>query len=160
MSFTPVVLFPWSTLFTVLGIILAVLLVLLIILSIVGKRMQKKQEASQGQMEAAAQTMSMLIIDKKRMKLKEAGLPKVVLDSTPKYLRRSKVPIVKAKIGPKVMSLMCDEKIFPLLPVKKEVKAVLSGIYIMDIKGRNVLDNPQEKLGFFQKMKLKALNNR
>lgn len=156
-SFIPTVAFPWNTFLIVLGIVLAVLLVLLIVLSIVGRRMQKKQEASKGQMEAASQTMSLLVIDKKRMKLKEAGLPKIVVESTPRYLRGSKVPVVKAKIGPKVMTLMCDEKIFPLLPVKKEIKAVISGIYIMDVKGRNVLESPKEKLGMFQRFRLKAL---
>ena len=64
---------------------------------------------------------------------------------------------MKAKIGPKVMSLMCDEKIFPVLPVKKELKVVISGIYIMGVKGRNVLDNPEEKRGCWQRSKLKAL---
>ncbi len=92
------------------------------------------------------------------MKLKDAGLPKIVLENTPKYLRGSKVPIVKAKIGPKIMSLMCDEKIFPVLPVKKELKVMISGIYIMDVKGRGVLENPQEKLGIWQRTKLKVLN--
>ena len=71
-------------------------------------------------MDAVAQTISMLIIDKKKMKLKDAGLPAVVLENTPKYLRRSKVPVVKAKVGPKVMTLMCDAKVFEVLPVKKE----------------------------------------
>lgn len=147
-----------KTFFIVFGIVLLVVIIVLVVLSIIGKKMQNKQEASQEQMRAAAQTVSLLVIDKKRMRLKEAGLPKIVLESTPKYLRRSKVAIVKAKIGPKIMSLMCDEKIFPLLPVKKEVKAVLSGIYIMDIKGsRNTLESPKEKLGFVQRMKLKVL---
>ena len=147
-----------KTFLIILCIVLAVLLVAFIVLSIIGKKLQKKQEASQSQMEAASQVTSILVIDKKRMKLTESGLPKAILDNTPKYLRRSKVPIVKAKIGPKIMSLMCDEKIFPLLPVKKELKVVLSGIYIMDVKGsRNVLLSPQETLGFFQRTKLKAL---
>lgn len=147
-----------KTFLIILCIVLAVLLVAFIVLSIIGKKLQKKQEASQSQMEAASQVTSILVIDKKRMKLTESGLPKVIIENTPKYLRRSKVPIVKAKIGPKIMSLMCDEKIFPLLPVKKELKVVLSGIYIMDVKGsRNVLLSPQEKLGFFQRAKLKAL---
>lgn len=147
-----------KTFLIVLGIILAVLVVVFIVLSILGRKLQKKQEESQSQMEAASQIASILVIDKKRMKLADAGLPKVIVENTPKYLRRSKVPIVKAKIGPKIMSLMCDEKIFPLLPVKKELKVVLSGIYIMDVKGsRNALLNPEEKLGFFQRMKLKAL---
>lgn len=144
----------------VLGIIVIVLVIALIVLYFVGKKMQKKQDESQAQMQAASQTATILVIDKKRMKLKDAGLPKVVLENTPKYLRGSKVPIVKAKIGPKIMSLMCDEKIFPVLPVKKELKVVLSGIYIMDVKGRGVLDNPQEKLGWWQRTKLKVLNNK
>lgn len=147
-----------KTFLIILGIILAVLIVVFIVLSIVGKKLQKKQDESQAQMQAAAQVASILIIDKKRMKLADAGLPKVIVENTPKYLRRSKVPIVKAKIGPKIMSLMCDEKIFPLLPVKKEMKVVLSGIYIMDVKGsRNNLLSPQEKLGFWERAKLKAL---
>ena len=146
-----------KTVLIVLGIIVLVLLILMVVLYFVGKKMQKKQDESQAQMQAASQVTSILVIDKKRMKLKDAGLPKLVLENTPKYLRGSKVPIVKAKIGPKIMSLMCDEKIFPLLPVKKELKVVISGIYIMDVKGRNVLESPKEKLGFWQRMKLKAL---
>ena len=144
---------PWI----IVLIVLAVIAVILGLLYYFGKKAQTKQAAQQEQMEAMKQTVSMLIIDKKRMKLKDSGLPKMVLENTPKYLRGSKVPIVKAKIGPKVMSLMCDEKIFPVLPVKKELKVVISGIYIMGVKGRNVLDNPEEKLGFWQRSKLKAL---
>ena len=146
-----------KTFLIVLGVIVLILLAIMAVLYFVGKKMQKRQEESQAQMQAASQTATILVIDKKRMKLKEAGLPKVVLENTPKYLRGSKVPIVKAKIGPKVMSLMCDDKIFPVLPVKKELKVVISGIYIMGVKGRNVLENPEEKLGFWLKAKLKAL---
>lgn len=150
--------FPWKTVLITSGIIIGVLLVVLIVLSLYGRKMQTKQEASKSQMEAASQTVSLLVIDKKRIKLKEAGLPKIVLESTPRYLRGSKVPIVKAKIGPKIMSLMCDEKIFPLLPIKKEVKAVISGIYIMDVKGRGVLESPNtKKIGMFSRMRMKAL---
>ena len=61
-------------------------------------------------------------------------LPAAVVENTPKYLRRTRVPIVKAKIGPKIMTLMCEEKVFEVLPVKKEAKVVLSGIYITGIK--------------------------
>ena len=148
-----------KTALIVFGIIILVLIVLLVVLYFIGKKMQKRQDESQEQMQAASQTTSILVIDKKRMKLKDAGLPKIVLENTPKYLRGSKVPIVKAKIGPKIMSLMCDEKIFPLLPVKKELKVVISGIYIMDVKGRNALENPEEKLGWWQRQKLKILKN-
>ena len=143
-----------KTFFIVLGIIVAVLLVLLVAVYFLGKKAEKKQAEQQEQLKAAAQNISMLIIDKKRMKLKEAGLPSIVLESTPKYLRGAKMPIVKAKVGPKVMTLMCDEKIFPYVPVKKEVKAVVSGLYITDVKGiRGPLDAPQKKKGFLARFK-------
>ena len=141
----------------ILLIILAVLIILLVALYFFGKKAQKKQEEQQSQLEAVAQTVSMLVIDKKRMRLKDAGLPQMVIDQTPKLLRRSKLPIVKAKVGPKVMSLICDEKIFDSVPVKKEVKAVVSGIYITSVKGlRGPLEQPAKKKGFRQKLQDKA----
>ena len=120
----------------VLIVILVVLVAALVALYFFGKKAQKKQAEQQQQLEAAKQTVSMLIIDKKRMKLKDAGLPSLVLEQTPKLLRNSKLPIVKAKIGPQIMSLVCDEKIFESVPVKKEVKASVSGIYITEVKIR------------------------
>ena len=133
------------------------MIILLVALYFFGKKAQKKQEEQQSQLEAVAQTVSMLVIDKKRMRLKDAGLPQMVIDQTPKLLRRSKLPIVKAKVGPKVMSLICDEKIFDSVPVKKEVKAVVSGIYITSVKGlRGPLEQPAKKKGFRQKLQDKA----
>ena len=137
-------------------VIVLVVIAALVALYIFGSKMQKKQEKAQADMMVGAQTYSILVIDKKKMKLKEAGFPAVVLEQTPKYLRNSKVPVVKAKIGPKVMSLMCEPKIFDLIPVKKEVKAVMNGIYIIDVKGmRGGLAEKPEKLTFMQKIKAK-----
>ena len=82
----------------ILLIILAVILVLLVVLYFVGSKMQRKQAVSQEQMDAMKQTLSMLIIDKKKMKLKDANLPDMVLQQTPKYMRRMKMPFVKAKV--------------------------------------------------------------
>ena len=135
-------------------VILVVLIAALIALYFFGKKAEKRQAEQKEQMDAAAQTVNMLVIDKKRMKLKEAGLPAVVLENTPNYLRRTKVAVVKAKVGPKIMTLMCDEQVFPLIPVKKEVKAVVSGIYITGVKGlRGPLETPKKKKGFFARFK-------
>ena len=122
-----------------------------------GKKMQKKQAASQAQLEATKQTVSMLIIDKKKLPMKNSGLPQIVIDQTPKYLRGRKFPIVKAKVGPKIMTLACDERIFDVIPVKKEVKAEISGIYIVGVKGiRGTLETPTQKEGFFKRLRNKA----
>ncbi|MGN0168990.1 MAG: hypothetical protein ACI4AB_13215 [Acetatifactor sp.] len=122
---------PWIILLIVIAVIAAIIAVLYFL----GKKAQKKQAEQQEMLEANKQTISMLIIDKKKMKLKDAGLPQIVLDQTPKALRGSKLPIIKAKVGPQIMSLICEDKIFDYVPVKKEVKAVVSGIYVLDVKG-------------------------
>lgn len=118
----------------VIIIVLAVIIGILIALIIIGRKMQKKQQASQADIEAASQIISMLVIDKKRMKVKDATLPKVVAEQIPKYMQFAKLPLVKAKVGPKVMTLIADVKVFDALPLKTEVKVAVSGIYITEIK--------------------------
>lgn len=143
-----------STFTIVLLVITIILLALLIFLYFWGKRAQKKKDEQDAQIAAASQTITMLVIDKKKMKLKDAGLPSQVLEQTPKLLRRSKVPIVKAKVGPKVMTLICDSQIFDSVPVKKEIKAVVSGLYITGIKGlRGPIETPVKKKGFMANLK-------
>ena len=140
----------------VLLIILVILIAVLVVLYFLGKRAQKKQEENQAQIEAAKQTVNMLIIDKKRLRIKESGLPQMVIDQTPKLMRRTKLPIVKAKIGPRIMTMVADEKIFDLIPLKKEVKATISSIYITDVRSvRGPLEQPKQKEKFFRRMKNK-----
>lgn len=140
-------------------IILIIILVLLAILGALfyfGHKLQLKQVEQQQQMAAMAQNVSMLIIDKKIMRLKEAGLPDIVLEQTPKYMRRTKLPIVKAKVGPKIVTLIADAKVYEVLPVKKEVKVVLSGIYITEIKsvrGGSIVKPEPKKKGLFARFK-------
>ncbi len=130
----------------VLLIILLVLVVALAVLYFMGKRLQKKQAAQQEQIEASKQQMTLLIIDKKRMPVKDSGLPQAVIDQVPKLMRRSKMPIVKVKAGPRVMTMVADDKIFDMIPVKKEVKATVSGIYITDIRAAHgKLETPPPK---------------
>ena len=136
-------------------VILAILIIALVIVGVWGNKQQKKSADAQQQLQDAAQPMTLLVIDKKRMKISEANLPKVVIDNVPKMMRRSKVPIVKAKVGPRIMTLMCDTQIYDIIPIKKEVKAVVSGIYITSVKGlRGPLEVPKKKK-FLDRMKEK-----
>ena len=92
--------------FLVFAIVTAVIAVLYFLGTILQKRQEQQDEAVQ----QTKQTVTMLVIDKKKMKMKEAGLPQQVMDATPKMLRRSKVPIVKAKVGPQILNMVCDER--------------------------------------------------
>lgn len=144
-----------STFLTVMLIVLAVLAVAIVVLYILGRKAEKKQAESQKAMDAAAQTMSLYIIDKKKVRLKEAGLPKMVLESTPKYLRRAKMPVLKVKVGPRVMTLLCDAKVYETLLPKQEVKATVSGIYVTAAKRIRgpVYEPKKKKKSFFKKNK-------
>ena len=136
----------------VLLVILIIAVILLGVLYFLGRRMQRKQAAAQEQMEAMKQTVSMLIIDKKKLPLKSSGLPQQAIDQTPWYAKRSKVPIVKAKVGPRIMNLIADNDVFDVLPVKAEVKVEISGMYITAVKsGRGASLQKPEKKSWWQR---------
>ena len=140
----------WSI---VLIVVIVVLIALLVALYIFGRKAQRRQALQKEQMDAVAQTVSMLIIDKKKMKISESGLPSQVIEQTPKLFRWNKLPIVKAKVGPKIMTLACDAQVFEVPPVKREVKVVVSGIYISAVKSaRGGLEVPVKKKGFFKRI--------
>lgn len=150
-----------KTFWIVLIVILVIMAVILTVLYFTGKKLEKKQAEQQALMDSMAQTVSLMIVDKKRMKIKEAtGLPKQVLEQTPWYLKRSKVPVVKVKVGPRVMTMMCDDAIFDLLPLKTELKATVSGIYITKAKPvRGSLLAPPKKKKFLDRFKKESSNN-
>ena len=147
----------WITLIIVLVIVAAMVAALYFL----GKRAEKRQAEQQAQLDLYKQQVTMLIIDKKKMRMKDSGINPAVLAQTPKRYQLLKVPVVKAKIGPQIMSLIADDKIFDEIPVKKEVKATVSGIYLTSVKGlhgkTNVEKAPKSKFkAWMEKMQEKA----
>ena len=141
-------------------IIILVVVVIMIILYKLGDKLQKKQLNQKQQMLDAAQPQTMMIIDKKMLPMKDAGLPKIVMEQTPKRYQKAKLPIVKAKIGPQIMNLIADDAIFDELPTKCEVKAMVSGIYILSVKstrGKKATQTNEEENG---KKKKKSFRTR
>ena len=129
----------------VLLVILAVLIGVLVALYFFGKRLQKKQDEQNERIQAYKQPVVMLVIDKKKLKLKESGLPDEVISQTPWYARRSKVPIVKVKVGNKIMNLIADVYIV-------EVKGMRGQKLVADTNVkkswfRRQMDKLQEKAG-------------
>ena len=68
-----------STGWIVLIVVLVILVALIIGLYFLGKRAEKKQEEQNAQVEATAQNVTMLIIDKKKLRIKDSGLPEQVI---------------------------------------------------------------------------------
>lgn len=136
-------------------VISVILVIFIVVMWFLGKKLEKRQTEQQALMDSMAQTVNLMVVDKKRMKIKDATmLPKQVLEETPWYLKRSRVSVVKVKVGPRITAMMCDDRIFDLIPLRTELKAVVSGIYITSVKPvRGSLLTPPKKKGFFDRFK-------
>jgi Na+-transporting NADH:ubiquinone oxidoreductase subunit NqrC len=148
--------FPMHTLLNVLLVILVIAVIVLAVLYFLGRKAEKRQVENQQLLDAAKQTVSILVIDKKKLPITQVqGLPKQVYEQTPWYAKWAKLPVVKAKVGPRVMTLIADEAVYKALPVKKEAKVSVSGIYITEIKAvrGGAVAAPEEKKGFFSRFK-------
>ena len=134
-------------------IMAAIVVAFALVLYFLNKRASKRQDEQQAQIEQYKQQVNMLVMDKKKMKLKESGLPQEAIDGVPWYSRLFKVPIVKAKVGPRIMTFVADAQVFQVIPVKKEDKATISGLYITDVRGiRSQLEKPVKKKNFFRRL--------
>lgn len=95
----------------------------------------KKMDTQQTLIDKSKQTATIFVIDKKKDKITNVNMPKVVIENMPKIYKYMKMRFVQAKIGPQIMTLMCDKRIFEAIPVKKNVKVELAGIYIVNVIG-------------------------
>ena len=77
----------------VLLVTLIILIIVLVVLYFLGRKLEKRQAENQAQLNAMAQTVSMLIIDKKRLPVKKSGLPQMVIDQTPWYYADPRCPL-------------------------------------------------------------------
>ena len=61
-----------------------------------------------------------------------------------------KTNMVRAKVGPQIVTLLCDKPVYNVLPVKKTLKVELAGMYIIGMTGLNLED--KKKKTFSEKM--------
>ena len=99
------------------------------------KKANKKMGDHQDMINRSKQTTTIFVIDKKKTKITEVNMPKIVTEQMPKIYKFLKLYFVQAKIGPQIMTLMCDKKVFNAITVKKNVKVELAGIYIVSVVG-------------------------
>lgn len=135
---------------TVFIIILAVIVAAFAGLYFWGKKMQKKYDEQQQLINQNKQPATIFVIDKKKDKLDNLKLPKQVKDQMPKLYKNRKMPVVVAKIGPQIQTLMCDERIYESIPIKKQIKVELAGILIVNVLSGKL--PPAKKKGFKAKL--------
>lgn len=124
----------WWVLYSIVGVVIGVLVAGYYILK---KRVQKNLTAQKELVDKHKITANILILEKRMDKIQNAQIPKDIISQMPKIYKFRKMPIVRAKIGPQVMDLLCEKEVFDKLPDKKSVNVELAGIYIAGIsKGK------------------------
>ena len=133
--------------FNIVLIVIGVIAVILVILYFLGSKLQTKQASADKAIQQMSMLVSLLVIDKQKLRIKDSGLMKQVQDAIPAYIRWRKFPIVKARVikaniagGAQVMSFICDPKVFKVIPVKTEVKVTIAGIYITKLHSAKGMD--------------------
>lgn len=123
-------------------VIFDILIIIILLVAVIGSSLyflsrwsSKKMNEQQSLIQSSSQTVSIYIIDKKKDRIKNATLPKVVMDQMPKRANLMKMHFVKAKVGSQLMTFLCDKNVYNALPIKKNVKVDVSGIYITHMKG-------------------------
>ena len=139
----------------ILVVVLILVIIAVVALYFYGSKLQRRQVEQEEMLEQMEQTVSILVIDKKIMPIKDAALPPQVLEQTPWYMKRAKVSVVKAKIGKNIMVLMAENKAYEVLPVKTEAKVVLSGMYIREVKSvrGQTIQKPEQKKKFWDRFR-------
>ncbi|MBQ7063470.1 MAG: hypothetical protein IJM90_01075 [Firmicutes bacterium] len=142
-----------------LGIIFIVVLsvaAVLVGLYFLGRHLQKKQDESQKMINQNRQVVQAYVIDKKKLKMSEANFPKAAMGQLPWYLKNRKLPMAKVKIGPQILTMLVDGKVFKDLPTKKNLKLEVSGAYILGYntskKGEKKPEQPPRKLTLREKL--------
>ncbi|MCL1843720.1 MAG: hypothetical protein FWF79_07900 [Defluviitaleaceae bacterium] len=121
----------WGIMFVVAIIVLVIGIAIYFLNSWAGKK-----QAAQNEMVAQhKQTVSIYVIDKKKDKITNASLPKAMADQVPRMGKLMKMPLVKAKAGSQIVTMICEPETFKVLPVKKTVSVEVAGAYIVGMKG-------------------------
>ncbi|MFI3173709.1 MAG: hypothetical protein R3Y53_00735 [Bacillota bacterium] len=118
------------------------------------KKAMRKMIETQDFIDANRVTTQIFVIDKQYEKPTEQSLPKGAFEQLSPMARMRKMCLVRAKVGPQVVTLMCEKNVYDVLTVKKNVKVELAGIFIVKISGMNLED--KKKKTFREKMALQA----
>ncbi|MGL4362109.1 MAG: hypothetical protein ACRCSG_02380 [Cellulosilyticaceae bacterium] len=137
------------------------ILLVLVILAGIGvglyfwsKKLKKKYDEQQQMINQHKQLVQMFVIDKKKDTVDNMKLPKQIKEQIPKMQRKRKMPFVIVKAGPQIQTLLCENSVYDTIPVKKQIKAEVAGIMLVNVVSGKLPTPKKQK--FTAKMKNKA----
>lgn len=141
----------------ILLLVVVIIAVIVFGLYMLNRWAYKKMDSQSTMIEKTKTTQQAYIIDKKRDKITNVNMPKVVLDQIPKWSKFMKMNFVQVKVGPQILTLLAEKRIFDALPLKKTVKIEVAGLYIVNIVG---MKSAEEMKAIEKAKREKAKENR
>lgn len=123
-------------------LIVAVIVVAVIVgLYFLNRWAYKKLDAQNEAVNQHKMTQQAYIIDKKRCRITQINnMPKAVYTSLPKVAKYMKMNFVQCKIGPQIVTLIADKRVYNAIPLKKTVKIEIAGLYIVNMIGMKSIE--------------------
>lgn len=127
-------------------IIIGTIVVGLIVLGLyfLNKWASNKMSTQETMIENSKQNMTIYVIDKKKDKITNVNMPKMVTEQMPKYSKLIKMYFVKGKVGPQIVTFMCEKNAYNAIEPKKTIKAEVAGIYITKVQGMKTKEELKE----------------
>ena len=132
-----------SDIFIIVMVVLAVAIFAIYKLS---NRNYRRNIETQDFIEANKQTLSIYVIDKKFAKPRENGFSRQIYRQVRPSARERRVCMVRAKVGPQIVTLITDKSVYDVLATKKTVKVEISGLYLVKVVGVNLADKKKKTL--------------
>ncbi len=126
--------------FNISGTDICLILVIVLAAAIAGlyflsRWSSKKYDEQQTQIQKVKERATIYVIGKKHDYAKNVNLPKIVTEQMPKLGKAVKMYFVQAKVGPQIITLITDKNVYNAIPVKRNVRAEIAGLYIVSIEG-------------------------
>ena len=114
-----------------------------VIYRITSKNYKRSIEADEF-IKANKQVVSIYVIDKKFEKPTEKDFNKQIYDQLTGSAKRRKMCMIKAKVGPQIVTLITEKNVYDVIVPKKTVKVELSGLYLVNVVGVNLQDKKKK----------------
>lgn len=127
--------------------LLAIFIVVLVVAAFffINRWAYKKMDEQQAMINQQKMKQTAYIIDKKHDKITNVHMPKMVMDNIPKRAKWMKMYFAQVKIGPQILTLICDKNVYNALPLKKTVKIEIAGLYIVSVVGMKSAEEMKER---------------
>lgn len=130
-----------SDIFIIVAVVLAVVIFAIYKLS---SRNYKRSIEAEEFIKANKQVASIYVIDKKFAKPTENDFSRQVFEQFNNTMKRRKMCMVRAKVGPQILTLITEKNVYDVLTPKKTVKVELSGLFIVNVIGVNLADKKKK----------------